>query len=302
MRLWNFPSSIPGVFVTGFAISIMAIGHAGCQNFTLLGGPSYDAQGNPLGFLFNTDTSSDVLGGIRLANGQSVFVYGSFKEDGSISEVTGAAIRDVNGDEASVIFEDGRPVKARSFDGSTIDITYEEVTATRLKGHVDLYFADEQVAEDERDQRIEFDVDLLEVAAEVAQRIWDLLGLEISTENPPDDANGRMRLADGAMMPFGKDAPNAQFFLIPLVAPLQYACVTLGFLCVQVMVQLVAVLVSTVLTLVVTLTQVILLAVFSPFFMMCEIMRSAFSLSTAAINFTIELTGPGVHIPACPGC
>ena len=80
-----------------------------------------DVAGNPLGFLINTDTDSNVLGGIRLADGRSVYVYGTFKNDGNIDEITGAVLRDTDGSEAGVVFENGRPVSAYGFDGTTVD-------------------------------------------------------------------------------------------------------------------------------------------------------------------------------------
>ncbi len=154
MRLWKFPSSFPGHFVTAVTVSFLAMGPAGCNGFRLPGVPSLYSGGNPLGFLINSDTDSNVLGGIRLADGSSVYVFGTFQENGNIEKITGAAVRDTDGNEASIIFEDGRPTKARGFDGSTLEITYDEVGIERLKGHVDLYFAGENVAEEDRNQTI----------------------------------------------------------------------------------------------------------------------------------------------------
>jgi hypothetical protein len=272
------------------------MGPAGCNGFRLPGVPSLYSSGNPLGFLINSDTNSNVLGGIRLADGSSVYVFGTFQENGNIEKITGAAVRDTDGNEASIIFEDGRPTKARGFDGSTLEITYDEVGIERLKGHVDLYFAGENVAEEDREQRVEFDVNLQEAAVDLANRVADLLGLEILDEEPPEeDPGGRLRLADNVQMPFGKDVGNSQLILI--FAPFyQFAFVTVGFLCIQVMAVMVAVLLETV----VVMMQAMVIAVFTPFILMCNMMRMAFSLSTVAIDFTLDLGGSGVIIPPYP--
>jgi hypothetical protein len=216
-----------------------------------------------------------------------VYIYGTFKSDGNIDEITGAVLRDKDGSEAGVVFENGRPTSAYGFDGTTLDITYDEVTQTRLKGQVDIHFADSDVAENDRDQTINFDVDLEQAAAELAQRVADLLGLTVSNAEPPTSSDGRARLPDDPAVPFGKDLSRSQLFIY--FAPFyQFACVSIGFVCMQIMVELVAALVSTVVNVVVTLTQAIIIAAFSPLIIMCEIMRTAFSLTTVAIDFDIE--------------
>jgi len=270
-------------------MSLFVMGPAACNNlgFNLFGTPSYDADGKPLGFLFNSDINSNILGGIRLENGSSVYVYGTRNEDGSFKEITGAVIQDLNGQEASVTFENGLPKNATSFDGSTIEMTYEEVSVTRLKGHVDIHFTDPEVAEGERDQSFDFDVDLEEAAAELARHVQELLGLSISPEEPPD-SDARVRLPDASSLPPGKDADNAQFILGLMVLPFQMAFVSIGFGCIQVMTQLVACLVGTIVEFALTLTAVIISAVFSPFIIMCDMMRMAFILAPIQINIGLE--------------
>jgi hypothetical protein len=301
MRIWKFPQSMSGHVVSAVMMSLFAMGPVACNSLNIAGiSAGFGLQGDPLGFLFNTDFGSDVLGGIRLEDGNEAFVYGKRYADGSIKEITGAALRDVDGNEASILFENGRPTKARGFDGSTVAITYEEVSSDRLSGHVDLFFADPAVAEEDRHQTLTFDVDLREAAAELAERVSEWLGLEISDAEPAASPPGRPRLADSALAALGKDAPDAQFILGLVVLPYQFAFMAMGFLCIQIMTQVVAVMVGTILTLVATLTRAIVVAVFSPIIIMCEMMRMAVGLSAVAIDFSIRLTGTGVIIPRHP--
>lgn len=301
MRIWKFPQSMPGHFVSAVTMSLLAMGPVACNSLNFSGIPAaFGVQGDPLGFLFNTDLGSDVLGGIRLEDGNEAFVYGKRNANGSFKEITGAVLRDADGNEASILFENGRPAKARGFDGSTVEITYEEVSPDRLKGHVDLFFADPAVAEEDRHQTLAFDVDLQEVAAELAERVAELLGLDISDAEPAASPPGRPRLADPALAAMGKDAPEAQFILGLIVLPYQFAFMTMGFLCIQVMTQVVAVIVGTLLTLVATLTRAIVVAVFSPIIIMGEMMRMAVGFAAVTIDFSITLTGTGVIIPAHP--
>ncbi len=297
MSLLRLHRTIAGPLVTAFSLSIMAVGQGGCNTLSLTGLQQTDTAGNPLGFLINTDTAGNILGGIRLADGRSVYVYGTFKNDGNIDEITGAVLRDTDGSEAGVVFENGRPVSAYGFDGTTVDITYDEVSPTRLKGRVDIHFADGEVAEEDRDQTIDFDVNLEQAAADLAQRVADLLGLTVSDAEPPASPDGRARLPDDPAAPFGKDLSRSQLFIY--FAPFyQFAFISVAFACMQVMVQLVAVLVSTMVTVVLTLTEAIIIAAFSPFIIMCEMMRMVFGLATVAIDFSIEFDVG--HIPRHP--
>ncbi len=288
MSLLRLHRTFAGTLVTAFSLSIMAVGQGGCNTLSLTGLQQADAAGNPLGFLINTDTAGNTLGGIRLADGRSVYVYGTFENNGNINEITGAVLRDTDGREAGVVFENGRPVSAYGFDGTTVDITYEEVSTTRLKGRVDVHFADSKVAEEDRDQTIDFDVDLEQAAADLAQHVADVLGLTVSDAEPPTAPDGRARLPDDPSTPFGKDLSRSQLFLY-FVPFYQFAFMSIGFACMQVMVQLVAVLVSTMVGVVLTLTKAIIIAAFSPFIIMCEMMRMVFGMATVAIDFDLEI-------------
>jgi hypothetical protein len=299
MRLWKFPQSITGKLVTALAGSLLAMGPTACTNLGMpgaLGIFAVDSQGIPLGLLFNSDTGSDVLGGIRLQDGSAVYVYATRLANGNLEEITGVILRDPDGQEAGIIFQDGRPTRAYSFDGSTLEVLYEEVSTSRLKGRADLYFA--EAVEGEQNQTMEFDVDLEEAAAELARRVEELTGLQISNEAPPDSPTQTQRrlAADALPPPVGKDAMNSQFMLLMFAPFYQFAFVTVGFLCIQIMTAMVGVMVS----MVAVMMRAMVVAVLSPFIIMGEMMRGAFAYLPMTIDFTLELQGSGVIIPLHP--
>src|ERR1051325_4595362 len=120
MRIRNFPNSIPGQWVTGFTMLGLVITPMACNDSTTitdLGG----LTSAPLGILLNSDPASGVLAGLRVATGESVWVYGGLKDDGTLKQITGTVFRDKTGSEASLAFDDfGRITKGRALDGSTL--------------------------------------------------------------------------------------------------------------------------------------------------------------------------------------
>ena len=161
-------------WVAALASVSLIIAPFGCQTVQLVGGDATDGD-SVFGLLVNTNTDSNVLGGVKLASGESVFVYGQFADDGSIEEIFGAVLRDSQGQEAVIVLEQGRPTVARGFDGSTIEFTYDQVSSERLTGHVDLYFA-----EDGARETILFDVDLNATAEQLVQTVNDLTGVNLT--------------------------------------------------------------------------------------------------------------------------
>lgn len=74
----------------------------GCQTVQLVDADATDGD-SLFGLLVNTNTDSNVLGGVRLESGESVFVYGQFAADGSIEEIFGAVFRNAQGQEAVIV-------------------------------------------------------------------------------------------------------------------------------------------------------------------------------------------------------
>jgi hypothetical protein len=286
------PGTLPGCLILAALASALILGQPGCTGFQLGGLPGGSAS--TLGFLINTDTASDILGAVRLADGSAVYAYGTFLPDGNIGELQAAVLVSAAGQEAAITFENGLARKARGFDGSTLNITYDEISPQRLRGRVDLFFA--AAAPGEQNQSIAFDVDLLQAAADLAQQVQQLTGLTISAQPPPQDPNGR------AIVPAPAGPKTAgQSQLILVFAPFyQHAIATAGYIVVQVMARLVDVLVRTVATVVVSLTRVVIVAVCSPFILLGDIMRAAATQPILAVNLAVRLALAGVTIPRRP--
>lgn len=293
MRISRMPYSIPGQLLTAPLAAVMILGSVGCNGLITNLPPG--AAGSTFGLFLNTDTSSDVIGTVRLANGQSVFVFGSFEPDGRVREITGAVLRDDQGQEAEVTFENGLLKSAGSFDGSTLNLTYDEVSTQRLKGRADVFLA--QVAPPDQNQTIDFDVDLQQAAADLAQSVADLTGLNVSEAEPPEDplATTKPRQADPSPAGANKADQSAQVIIFAIFQASAFAAI--GFVMVQVMARLVSVMVNLVVGLVVAITRTIVLAVLTPFIIMGDILRVAIVQPIITIDFDLDLD---ILIPSRP--
>lgn len=284
MRARSLPYTIPGQWVTCLTIVSLIIAPFGCDTAQLLSGLFPDTGGssgsntNPYGLLINTDTSSNILGGVRLRDGRSVLVYGTFNSDGSIREVTGAAIRDASGQEAGISFENGRPKKGWAFDGSMIEFAYDEVSADRLKGSVKIYFADADTTE-----TIPFDVDLLAAAAELEKIASELGGITISEKDPPSEKT--IQTAKAALGSDGLDKTDRNQLAIILIPMFAAVYAVVGYVMVWVMVQVMQAVMTAVVASVVAVTAAMVVAVFSPFIIMGEVLRLAAEQPVVQIGF-----------------
>lgn len=282
------PYTIGGQFVTALTIVALIISPFGCQTLQLLTGDTDDL----FGMLINSDLESNTLGALRLASGETVFLYGSFQEDGNIKEITGITLRDADGQEASLIFEEGRPTAARSFDGSTINITYDEVSSERLTGQLDIFFASTS-----QSQSIPFDIDLQAAASQLAQIVADLTGSEISDEEPPAAPSAEKRAGNVSAEDTSKQEQRAQLGLIAAIL-VQYAFVILGLTIVSIMVQSMQAAITSLVVTSAIVTKTVVVALFSPFILMGEILRLAMTEPVITIDF--EIVGTTVIIPGRP--
>lgn len=293
MRISRMPHTIPGQLLTAPLAAVMILGSVGCNG--LIANLPPGAAINTFGLFLNTDTSSDVIGALRLANGQSVFVFGSFQPDGRVREITGAVLRDDQGQEAEVTFENGLLKSASSFDGSTLNLTYDEVSIQRLRGRADLFLA--QVPAPDQNQTINFDVDVQQAAADLAQSVMDLTGVNVSEAEPPEDplATPKARQADPSPAGANKADQSAQVIIFAVFQASAFAAI--GFVMVQVMARLVSVMVNLVVGLVKAITRTIVLVVLTPFIIMGDVLRVAIVQPIITIDFNLDLN---ILIPPRP--
>lgn len=276
MRLWRMPHTVAGQLLIALLGGVLIVGPSGCANNFSVGDLA-----SSFGVFLNTDVASGILGAIRLASGESAFVFGSHKADGQIEEITGAVLVDAQDRRADVSFEHGRLKHASSFDGSTLDVTYDEVTSTRLAGRVDLFFAQAPAAD--QNQSVAFDVDLEQAAAELAATVWNLLTLSISDAEPPDDPlAGKPRLDDAGL--HKDDASQVVLFAafhVSAFAAIGYAMVQIVTGCVRAVMNLVVGLVS-------AITKTVVFAVFTPFMVLGDVLRSAVINPIITLNFDLD--------------
>ncbi|HUW85179.1 MAG TPA: hypothetical protein VMZ31_20545 [Phycisphaerae bacterium] len=242
----------------------------GCQTVQLVGGDA--ADGNSLfGLLVNTNTDSNVLGGVKLASGESVFVYGQFGDDGSIEEIAGAVFRNAQGQEAVIVLDQGRPTLARGFDGSTIEFTYDQVSSERLTGHVDLFFA-----QDGSHETILFDVDLNATAEQLVQTVSELTGVDLTKWWT--DASAR---TTSSTLPASEARRALGGVLQALLLGATFAFV--GYAVLAVMTQVMeAVMLS-----VSVVAAAVIASVFLPFVLLGEVLRTSGDLPASFIDFDL---------------
>jgi len=286
MRLMRFPYTIAGQWVSGLTIVALIVATTGCNGFEWLGATS--AGDNPFGVLVNTDTSKDLIGGVRLESGEAVYVYGTFNEDGTVKEITAAVIQNTEGEQASLTFESGRPKKGVAFDGSTLEMTYDEVSNERLSGQVVLVAAESGVT-----QTIPFDIDLLKAAADLAQMVEDLTGIAITADAPPSDSAARQLKSVESVDGSSKSLQRTEVSIV-VIALVPIAFATAGFLLTSVMAQMMDAFVEAA----ETIARATVIAVFAPFIIMGNLMRLA--VSQPILTIDVEIQGTALGIPARP--
>lgn len=198
MRPLQMPFSGVGKVISVVTASALLFGVISC-------GAPLDPGTDPStfhGLIINADVSSNLLGGIRLATGESVALYGTFNPDGSIRELEEVVLEDADGRTSSLQFASGRPVLALLHDGSRIDVTYNQVTSSRLQGQVKVF-----AAANGQTYEVPFDVDLQVALAQLGHIVEDLTGgaVQINDKAGASDASARL-LTDGP----GKNADVRQ--------------------------------------------------------------------------------------------
>lgn len=236
------------------------------------------------GLLINTDINSDLLGGIRLASGESVSLYGRFKPDGNIEELQEVVYSDAEGRTSSLQFVSGRPALAVLHDGSRLEVTYEEVNADRLKGVVDLTAATGET------YRAPFDVDLKMALSELAGTIEDLTGGAVQIDELTGASDPTARLA----LPLG-DAKDDQSRQQLQVGYLLFGAMIAGagFLMVCTMAQMM----EAVVAVIEVSMRPIVIAIFMPLIIMGEICR----LAATEPWITIDVEIRPAYLPARRG-
>ncbi|MCH7871413.1 MAG: hypothetical protein IID33_06910, partial [Planctomycetes bacterium] len=205
--------------------------------------------------------------------GDSYFVHGTRNDDGNLAEIESIFVRQADGGESFITFESGRPVHAQAPDGSFAHVVYDEVGSTRLVATVELFNAADQTRE-----FFNITVDLEQIAADVAERVRELTGRLLQVPVVPgDETSKQSRRAAGIL------ATSAKFllFVVPLAGLVTVAVAILG----QAL--------NAIFETIAVVTRSVLMAVFSPLFLIAELLNSTI--------VRVRFVGLGELFDALPG-
>ncbi|HOB75820.1 MAG TPA: hypothetical protein PKG54_14990 [Phycisphaerae bacterium] len=273
MSLMRMPWTIAGQWVTG--ITLVAFFIAGCESILppVDGGDDGDSL---FGVIVNRDSSTDLLGGVRMRSGEAVYAFGTFNPDGTVGEVTSAAYQNAAGQVARLYFESGRPVQAVGFDGSTLTIAYTSVNLQRLAGTATYAPAGGAPVS------VAFDVDLEKAAADVAAEVQELFGITTSSAAPPPPSTG----AEGGVKARTIEGDVQTKSAVAIVLVPVFIAIT-GFSIVLVVSQIAKAFVA--------VGNVVVLAFLTPFILMGNLMRAALGLPLVTIDY--DPLNPVINVP-----
>lgn len=279
MHPFRMPFTPAGKLITAITLAALVFSLASCGTQGIL--PNDPSQF--YGLIINSDVSSNLLGGIRLASGEGVSLYGRFNADGSIRELEEVVYEDAQGRTSSLQFASGRPVLALLHDGSRVEVTYNEVTPTRLTGVVKVFAADSGDIYESP-----FEIDLEMALAQLAQMVEDLTGGAVQIDEQSGASDPTARLAKGMLA--GKSDARHQLGLGHLLFGAIIAGA--GFLMVCSMAQMM----DAVLLVVDAGMKAVVVAIFAPLIIMGEICRLAATEPWITIDIEIGVSWlPGRH-------
>lgn len=261
-------------WVAGFAmLSIILAPLHGCAGLDSIVGDIVDNVAGEVkldkestGLFLKSSASSGLLAAARGPDGEQFFAFGTTDANGE-ADIESLVAVDKDGGTSFVSFESGRPVHAQSADSSYAHATYDEVTATRLVGSIELY--DASTGEK---SFTPFDVDLTESATSVADDVEGATGQPIEVTDVPTAKT----LKDAAVSQLRVTvfSPLFAVLVVPLVAVVAVMTVVFG----QILVILLASVIAAVATVVV--------AVFLPLFIISELL-AAVILTIYRVDFDL---------------
>jgi len=222
---------------------------------------------NSAGLFLNDDVDDDLMVAGRNADGDAFFVFGTRSANGGIGEVDAIVVETAGGERSLITFEFGRPVHLENSDGSYVHIRYDEVSAERLTATALVYDAVTQVTE-----TVNADIDLQKAAADVAQTIENLTGIEVTLPEEPDTSTAKLQQrAVGPLL--------MALAVVPLVLLSQFMVVIMG----QVM-EAIFVAVS-------AAVEAAVIAAFTPLFMFASLMTEVTTVveETPLLEIFVEL-------------
>lgn len=242
----------------------------------LLGGSSSDA-----GLFLNQDETSPLLMAGRDNAGDVFYVFGTRNSSGDLEEIEAVSVTTPEGDESFIAFESGRPTHVEGPNGSYAHATYNETSAQRLAADIELYNAG-----DDSKQQFEVDIDLEQTAQQVAAAVRDATGRTLETTEVPDEESAKSVANEQVRVTIF--SPLFTGIVAPFIISIGLATIILG----QMVIALVA--------LVAAALQAVVLAIFSPLFLIADILSDVvFRVQLIPLtSLFIELPPPPIVILA----
>ncbi len=242
-------------------VATLTFAPTGCINITGgTGDDNPDDLKTATGLFINDNPADGWLAGGRAPDGSTFFIFGSRTSSGELRELDAITVRDPNGNEAFIDFDQGRPTHIEGLDGSYAHITYTETSSERLAGSVEIFNAADRSV-----QTFPVDIDLRRAADEIAREVSDRTGKQLSA------AALRLPLAAGA----DKSADAAQVtirFDLGLAAGLFFVSIGAAF---QLLITALGQVLTFVFAAVGTVLRNVLLIIFYPLYAIAELFEGA---------------------------
>jgi len=204
------------------------------------------------GLFINNDSGDPLLIAGRGADGDAFFVYGTRDANGNLAEIDSIIVETAGGERSFVTFESGRPVHVQGPDGSYAHISYEEVSQSRLTATAEVFNAQTGAQ-----QTYVVDVDLDLAVDQIAALVEQATGRQLKTTSLNKQMFDKDTLRGQRVTIF---SPLFALFVVPLVAAVTVMTVVLG----QILVFVYEV--------VVVALQTVLLVIFSPVFLIAQLL------------------------------
>lgn len=249
--------STRGNWLAALCAYAIVVAPFGCEFQSLL---TDDGEGvetlttSTTGLFINQSTDDSLLIAGRAESGDAYFVYGTRDAEGNLAEIESIFVRQAGGGDSFITFESGRPVHAQAPDGSFVHVVYQEVSANRLSATAEFFNAAEDTHE-----FLTIAVDLEAAAEEIAERVRELTGRLLQVPSVDGAATAKQSQRSAGIV-----ATSAKFllFVVPLVGLVTVAVAILG----QVL--------NVIFAVISAVAEAVLLAVFSPLFLIAELLNS----------------------------
>ncbi len=238
-------------------LSVIIAPMAGCpRDGGSLGGGNNNSDDTPSSGLFVNENNGDkLMVAAKGSDGSAFFVFGLRGSAGGLQEVDSILVKTTDDKDAFVTFESGRPVHAQGPDGSYVHISYSNVTPTSLDASIDL-----KNAADGSVTNYQTTIDLRQALSDLSEQLQERTGISFTPVQVLDDGT----IETGKTM----HRAGVRVTIIPIFAILIVPLVAVIYAMVEILAQVVYVLFAVVAAAI----QLVLVAIFSPIFLIADLL------------------------------